>query len=92
MSVKRFLVQHQTSTEDGHEVDYATDLSETGLFIRSPRRPPPSATVHLQFSPLKNSGLVSLFALVTHVTSEGFGAQFIDLDPENRSAILAALT
>ena len=87
----RFLVQHQASSEGGYELDYARDLSPGGLFIASRATPAPSATVHVQFAPKKDAALVSTFARVTHVTSEGFGAAFVGLDPETRQLIASAL-
>lgn len=87
----RFLVQHQSSTEGASEIDYACDLSEGGLFIRSRATPVPQATVHVQFAPAKDAPLVSTFARVTHVTPEGFGAAFVGLDEEAQRAISSAL-
>ena len=45
------LVQHQTEAGASHEVDYATDLSPGGLFIRTARTARPGATLQIQFSP-----------------------------------------
>ncbi|MDX2008647.1 MAG: PilZ domain-containing protein [Myxococcaceae bacterium] len=86
-----FLVQHQTSSEAGYELDYASDLSAGGLFISSRATPVPFSTVHVQFAPKKDGALVSTFARVTHVTSDGFGAAFIGLDPETEALIGSAL-
>ncbi|MBM4778985.1 MAG: PilZ domain-containing protein [Archangiaceae bacterium] len=87
----RFLVQHQTSTDAGYEVDYASDLSAGGMFIRSNVTPTPHATVHVQFAPAKDAPLVSTFARVTHVTPHGFGTAFIGLDAEGARAISSVL-
>jgi hypothetical protein len=85
----RILVKHQSSSDGGYEVDYASDLSTGGMFIASRSTPPRRATVHVQFSPGKDALVVSTFALVTHVSSLGFGAAFIGLDSEAASAISA---
>lgn len=85
----RLLVQHQVSTEEGPEVDYATDISLGGMFIASKKPVQPNATLHVQFAPAKDSRLVSAFARVTHVKPEGFGAQFVGLDPEAAQLISA---
>jgi hypothetical protein len=87
----RFLVQHQTSSEAGYELDYASDLSAGGMFISSRATPVPFSTVHVQFAPKKDGTLVSTFARVTHVTNEGFGAAFIGLDAETEALIDSAL-
>ena len=87
----RILVQHQSSSEGGYEIDYASDLSAGGMFIASRATPPRHATVHVQFAPAKNAPLVSTFARVTHVTPDGFGAAFIGLDTDAACAISAVL-
>lgn len=87
----RILVQHQSSTETGYEVDYASDLSAGGMFIASRVTPPRHATVHVQFAPAKDAPLVSAFARVTHVTAHGFGTEFVSLDPDAARLISAAL-
>lgn len=87
----RFLVQHQSTSEGGYELDYAVDLSVGGLFIRSRATPLPQDTVHVQFAPGKDAPLVRTFARVTHVTPEGFGAEFVGLDADASQAISSAL-
>lgn len=87
----RFLVQHQSSTETGYEIDYASDLSAGGMFIASRATPPRHATVHVQFAPGKDAPLVSAFARVTHVTPNGFGTEFVSLDPDAARVISAIL-
>jgi hypothetical protein len=51
----------------------------------------PFSTVHVQFAPKKGGALVSTFARVTHVTTDGFGAAFVGLDPEMEQLISSAL-
>jgi hypothetical protein len=87
-----FLVQHQTSPILGYQLDYVTNLSEGGLFISSRAAPDLQATVHIQFVPVRHGSLVSTFARVTHVTPQGFGAQFMGLDAETELMIRQALT
>lgn len=86
----RLLVQHQVSTDEGPQVDYATDISIGGLFIASRKDVARDATLHVQFAPAKDSRLVSAFARVTHVTPQGFGAQFISIDPDAVQLIQAS--
>jgi hypothetical protein len=87
----RFLVQHQSSPDEGFEVDYATDLSRGGLFINTRKALPPQSTVHVQFAPAKDARLVSAFCRVTHVTPQGVGAQFVSLDEDGARLIDATL-
>lgn len=88
---KSFLVQHQAQADDGLDVDYARDLSRGGLFITTRKPMSPKATFHVQFSPRKDAQLVSAFCRVTHVTEEGVGAEFVNLDAESARLLEAAL-
>jgi hypothetical protein len=83
----RLLVQHQLESGESFDIDYATDVSPGGLFISSTRRPAQDATLHVQFSPLRDANLVSAFCRVTHVTPHGFGAQFVGLDAESATLL-----
>lgn len=87
----RFLVHHQSSVSDELDVDYATDLSRGGLFIATQKPLSQEATLHVQFAPTRDARLVTAFCRVTHVTSQGVGAQFIDLDAESARVLDAAL-
>ena len=87
----RLLVQHQVAAGESFEIDYATDLSLGGLFIETRKPFTPDTTVHVQFAPGRNSFLVSAFCRVTHVSTEGIGAEFISLDTESAKLIDAAL-
>jgi hypothetical protein len=57
-----FLVQH-TSHQDGHDetwdVDYARDVSRSGIFIATKKVLAASATLHVQFAPRKDATLIS---------------------------------
>ena len=77
----RILVQHQDSTEAPYEVDYASDLSTGGLFIRTHSVPPLGSTIHVQFAPAKDARMVEAFCRVARVTPHGVGAQFMHMDP-----------
>lgn len=87
----RLLVQHQVAAGESFEIDYATDLSLGGLFIETRKPFTPDTTVHVQFAPGRDSLLVSAFCRVTHVSTEGIGAEFISLDTESAKLIDAAL-
>jgi hypothetical protein len=88
----RFFVQHQTSPILGYQLDAVTNLSEGGMFILSRSAPDLDAKIHVQFVPVPHGALVSAFARVTHVTPEGFGAQFSGLDDESALMIQQALS
>ena len=87
----RLLVQHQVAAGDSFEIDYATDLSRGGLFIETRKPFAPDSTVHVQFAPGRDSQLVSAFCRVTHVNTQGIGAEFVSLDAESEKLIDAAL-
>lgn len=81
------LVQHQVAVGDGFEIDYARDLSRGGLFIDTRKRFVRGSTVHVQFSPTRDSRLVSAFCRVTHVSDKGMGAEFVALDADSQRLI-----
>ncbi|MBL9039394.1 MAG: PilZ domain-containing protein [Archangium sp.] len=87
----RLLVQHQSSTDDTFDIDYASELSRGGLFINTRKSVAKHATLHVQFAPKKDSQLVSAFCRVTHVGPQGIGAEFVCLDAESERLIDAAL-
>ncbi len=75
----RLLVQHQAGSQTP-EVDYASDVSQGGLFVNTRRAPGANETVHVQFSPGKDARTVEAFCRVARVTDEGFGVAFVALD------------
>lgn len=87
----RLLVQYQVSSGESFDIDYATDLSRGGLFIETRKPFAADSTLHVQFAPHRDSQLVSAFCRVTHVTTEGIGAQFVSLDAESEQLIAAAI-
>ncbi len=70
------LVQHGTWEGDLH-FDYASDVSDKGLFIRTERTAPVGSTICVQFARSKTD--IPTFGLfrVARVTSTGIGAEFI---------------
>ncbi|MBS1149273.1 MAG: PilZ domain [Myxococcaceae bacterium] len=77
----RILVQHHENTGAPYEVDYASDLSTGGLFIKTHRVPPLGSTIHVQFAPAKDARMVEAFCRVARITPSGVGAQFVQMDP-----------
>lgn len=80
-----------SSSDDALMVDYGSELSRGGLFIATERRLAPRTLLHLQFAPNKDAQLVSAFAQVTEVKSNGVSAQFLSLDAEAEQLIASAL-
>jgi len=85
------LVQHQAEAGAAHDVDYATDLSTGGLFIRTRRPALPGATLQVQFAPGKDSCLIQAYCRVARVTPEGMGAAFVQLDADSAEVLARAL-
>ena len=77
----RILVQHHENTDAPYEVDYASDLSTGGLFIKTHNVLPLGATIHVQFAPAKDARMVEAFCRVARVTAAGVGAEFVQMDP-----------
>lgn len=74
-------MQHQAHADLPAEVDYATDVSPGGLFIKTSKPAAANSTIHVQFHPAKDGRVVEAFCKVTRVTDEGMGAAFLQLDP-----------
>ncbi len=81
------LAQHSELPGGGLEVDYVKDLSPGGLFLATAKGLKQEATFHVQFSPAKDTRLVSAFCRVARVTPQGVGVQFLSLDDEARALI-----
>jgi hypothetical protein len=69
-----FLVQHTAATG---AIDYARDISQSGIFVATAHRPAVGETVQMQFSPDRGQKLVVAFCRVARVTPDGFGAEFV---------------
>lgn len=79
----RILVQHHETTNTPYEVDYASDLSTGGLFIKTHNVAGLGSTIHVQFAPAKDARMVEAFCRVARVTPSGVGAEFIQMDPDS---------
>lgn len=88
----RILVQHHETTDAPYEVDYATDLSSGGLFIKTHRAPTPGSTIHVQFAPAKDARMVEAFCRVARVTAQGVAAQFVQMDPASVELLQTVLS
>lgn len=88
----RMLVQHHEHTDAPYEIDYATDLSAGGLFIRTNVVPPLGSTIQVQFAPAKDARMVEAFCLVARITPHGVGAQFVEMDPASLALLHSVLS
>ena len=86
-----FKVQHRDPKTKRAALDFAKDLSITGLFLRTNRQRPIGATIDVEF-PIDEPDQrrrVKVTCEVTRVTPEGVAARFATLDPD--SALLLNL-
>jgi hypothetical protein len=85
------LVQHQATVDAPQQVDYATDLSQGGLFIDTEVPAEVGAVVQVEFAPQRDSRLISAYCKVTRVTPRGMGAEFVQLDSESQALLRRVL-
>lgn len=83
----RILVQHHENTDAPYEVDYASDLSTGGLFIKTQNMVPLGTTIHVQFAPAKDARMVQAFCRVARITPNGVGAEFLQMDPASTALL-----
>jgi uncharacterized protein (TIGR02266 family) len=86
------LVQHQSTLSAPEQVDYATDLSQGGLFIHTATPAEKGAVVQVQFAPQRDSRLISAYCRVARVTPRGMGAEFVQMDSESQALLRRVLS
>ena len=74
------LVQYWTSPLEEFKTDYASDISEGGIFLSEVGPLPNGTMLFLQFVTRDGMHLVSAEARVVRRTAEGNGMQFVKLD------------
>jgi hypothetical protein len=78
-------IRRQTTTHAPTDVEYATDLSEGGLFIRTAEKAKPGTTLNVSFAPGANASQeVQARGRVVRVTKDGMAIEFIELDSDSR--------
>ncbi len=88
----RLQVKRRTTVHPPEQVEYATDLSEGGLFIRTRHNDiKPGSTLDVAFAPTGHTREVQARGRVVRVTSEGLAIEFIELDPDSRLLLSYAL-
>jgi hypothetical protein len=86
------LVQHQTAPTAPQRVDFASNLSQGGLFLHTRLEMELGTVLQVQFAPQRDSRLVSAYCRITRVTPNGLGAEFIEMDPESRALLRRVLS
>ncbi len=89
-----FKVQHTDPKTHKPATDYAKDLSEGGLFIRTKRIRPLGAKLEVEFpfaQSQQNASVIRAVCHVTRVTPDGIAATFMELDAESQSQLLQLL-
>ncbi|MHB1844145.1 MAG: PilZ domain-containing protein [Deltaproteobacteria bacterium] len=92
-----WLVQYRFDVYEGYRVEYATDLSQGGLFVETDQPHPPGAVVQIQLTPRHGGPLIEGLGRVVRrvgpgdAEASGMGIEFIHLDPETREELNAQL-
>lgn len=86
------LVQYRFDTLEDFVAEYAVDLSENGIFVRTEEPRKPGSMVYLQITLKDGSKLVEGFGRVARVGKDGqgrqgMGIQFISFDDESTALI-----
>jgi Tfp pilus assembly protein PilZ len=86
------LVQYRADTFEDFEVAYATNLSESGLFLASKTALPVGAMVHFQFVLRDGTSLIEALGRVTYASpSGGMGIGLQSIDDSSRDQLRAAV-
>jgi len=86
-------IRRSETTHAPTDVEYATDLSEGGLFIRTQATAKPGTTLQVAFRAGQNSEKeVEARGRVVRVTREGMAIEFIELDSDSRLLLSYALS
>ena len=86
------LVQHRFDTLEEFVAEYAVDLSENGMFVRTDEPRKQGSMVYLQMTLKDGSKLIEGFGRVARVGRDrhgrqGMGIQFINFDDESMGLI-----
>ena len=83
------LVQYRTSALQAFKTDYASDISEGGVFLSTAELLPEGTVVFLQFVTRDGMHLISAQARVVRTAEGGQGVQFVRLDAADLSRVQA---
>lgn len=84
------LVEHQAGPAAPRHVDYAENVSRSGIFIRTEAPTQKGGVVALTFAPRRDARLVQAYARVVRTTEHGMAAEFLQMDAES-TALLSAI-
>ena len=89
------LIQYRVESFEEFLCEYAMDLSEGGMFIRTDEVRELGAMVYLQFSLKDGTKLIEGLGRVVHISPKsssdnpGMGLEFVSFDEESRAMIKA---
>jgi uncharacterized protein (TIGR02266 family) len=86
------LVQYRTSPLEPFHTDYASDISEGGIYLTAHHPVATGTTLFLQFVTRDGMHLISAEAKVVHARPDGGqGMQFVKLDQADHQALQALI-
>lgn len=90
------LVQFRSDTFEEFLVEYATNISEGGMFVRTTTPRPHGTTLYFQFVLRDGRTLIEGLAKVVHVnppesSDPGMGLELITIDEESRALMRAVI-
>jgi uncharacterized protein (TIGR02266 family) len=87
------LIQYRLNTFEEFLVEYASDISEGGMFIRSDDPRPQGALVYFQFALKDGTRLIEGLGKVVHSATSGeprgMGIEFVNFDDDSRAMVKA---
>lgn len=83
------LVEHQAGPAAPRHVDYAENVSRSGIFIRTKATTNAGQVLAVTFSPRRDSRLVQAYARVVRTTTNGMAAEFLQMDAESAELLSA---
>ena len=90
------LVQYRQDLLEGYRVEYATDVSRSGLFVRTDRPHPAGALVQFQLTPRDGAALIEGLGRVVRATppqdaqagnAAGMAIEFLGFDRDMLDAL-----
>ena len=85
------LVQYRVSPLEEFRTDYATDVSQGGIFLSSELKLPAGTVLQVQFLTRDHMHLVAAEARVVRAVDGGAGVAFIKLDPADHAVLEESL-
>ncbi|MFO0727663.1 MAG: PilZ domain-containing protein [Myxococcota bacterium] len=88
------LIQYRFDSFDDFLVEYASNISEGGIFLRTNAERPHGSMIYLQFALRDGTTLIEGLGKIVHVNppdsaEPGLGIEFVSLDEESKDMIRA---